>query len=340
MLRRAAAVAGLTLAVLAAGALPARAEGGWGSVDCEQNPYPGCELGVGGAQEQPAPGDGSADPAPGGSAGTGSSNDSGGGDNEEPEERDPDVNLADCSYEPSDYEPPQGASPASFTAPAPGAGRGVQPVVLGSSRPAVPVAEPEPGEEGAWYVYRCTGEDGVRDAYYRPPVWIPDAPGEATEAGPTPAQLAEQARDQLRLPSPRIETSPAGDQLVRVPTWLWLEPEGWEEISATASVPGVSVTAVASPVSVTWEMGDGTEVVCDGPGTAYETGGAPEHSSPDCGHTYTSSSAGQPGEAYAVSARVSWTVTWSGAGEEGEFPGLTTQTSTSFRVLESQALTE
>ncbi|MFM9615794.1 hypothetical protein [Streptomyces niveiscabiei] len=201
-----------------------------------------------------------------------------------------------------------------------------------------PVAEPKPGQPGAWYVYKCAA-GGVRDALYRPPVWIPD--GQQLDGGapqPSPAQLAQVAREQLRLPSPRIETSPVGEQLVQLPTWLWLDQEAWGAVSATASVPGVSVTAVARPTSVVWDLGDGNTVTCNGPGTPYAKGMDPKSPSPDCGYTYRASSAGEPGEAYAVSATVEWTVTWSGAGQSGVFPGLTTTSTASFPVAESQAL--
>jgi len=202
-----------------------------------------------------------------------------------------------------------------------------------------PVAEPKPGEPGAWYVYRCEA-GGVRDALYRPPIWIPDGPQEA--AGPplpSPVQLAQVAREQLRLPALRIEASPAGEQLVHLPTWLWLERGGWGAVSATASVPGVSVTAVARPTSVEWAMGDGSTVTCNGPGTPYGSGATdPKSASPDCGYTYGRSSAGQPGGTFAVSATVNWTVAWSGAGQSGVFPGLTTTSGAEFAVAESQAL--
>ncbi len=201
-----------------------------------------------------------------------------------------------------------------------------------------PVADPQPGESGAWYVYKCAA-GGVRDALYRPPVWIPDGPQEGGGVPlPSPAQLAQVARDQLRLPSPRIEASPVGEQLVYLPTWLWLGREAWGAVSATASVPGVSVTAVARPESVVWSMGDGSTVTCTGPGTPYSSSADPESPSPDCGYTYRTSSAGVPGEAYAVSATVEWTVSWSGAGQSGVFPGLATTSTANFRVAESQAL--
>jgi hypothetical protein len=153
----------------------------------------------------------------------------------------------------------------------------------------------------------------------------------------TPADIAQLARSQLRLPAPAVAASPAADQLVNLPTWLWLS-SAWEPISATASVPGVSVTATAVPMSVTWSMGDGGLVTCSGPGTPFPTGGDPKSASPDCGYTYRTSSAGLRGETFHVTATVAWTVTWAGAGESGVFPNMTTSASTAFRVAESQAV--
>jgi hypothetical protein len=154
----------------------------------------------------------------------------------------------------------------------------------------------------------------------------------------TPAEIAQLARSQLRLPAPDIAASPASDQLVHLPTWLWLSSV-WEPISATASVPGVSVTAIAVPILVTWVMGDGGTVTCQGPGSPFPAGSDPKSASPDCGYTYRTSSAGQRGEAFDVTATVTWTVTWSGAGQGGVFPNMTTAASASFRVAESQAIT-
>jgi hypothetical protein len=188
-------------------------------------------------------------------------------------------------------------------------------------------------------VYKCT-QGGVRDAVYRPPVWIPDAtqnPG--GPALPSAAELAQVAYSQLGLPSPRIEANPAaGEQLVGLPTWLWVDRAGWGPVSATASVPGVSVTAVARPTSVVWTLGDGRSVTCSGPGTPYAASGNPKSGSPDCGHIYRTSSAGRPDDAFAVSATVHWTVTWAGAGQSGTFPGLTTISDAAFQVAESEAL--
>jgi hypothetical protein len=153
----------------------------------------------------------------------------------------------------------------------------------------------------------------------------------------TPAEVAQLARRQLRLPAPGIAASPAGDQLVNLPTWLWLST-AWEPVSATAAVPSISITATAAPTSVTWSMGDGGMVTCGGPGTPYPAGADPASASPDCGYTFRRSSAGQRGETYQVTATVAWTVTWSGAGDSGVFPTMTTSATTAFRVAESQAV--
>lgn len=202
---------------------------------------------------------------------------------------------------------------------------------------AAPDFRPPPGYEGgasggsgAWHVVRCPGVTPYMS-------WLPNGAGAAP---PSPAVLARQALDRLVLPSPRIRATPAPErtQLVRLPTWLWVEGSAWGRRSATASVPGVSVTVTATPTKVTWTMGDGATVVCHGPGTPYRAGADPRAASPDCGHTYTSSSAGQRGGAYRVTATITWAITWSGGGESGTFPALSTTASARFRVAESQAV--
>lgn len=232
--------AGLLLVVASAIAAPSQVAhaDGWGTVDCSQHPSPGCQLGAGtGGVQPPSQTPGGGDHRVGDSPGTG------GGSS------DTDPGRWRCSYVRSDYQPPAGGGlvAAVFTA---------RPLV--ALRSAAPIA----ASKGAWYVYKCTGK-GVADAIYRPPVFIPDAPA-APGPVPDPAALARQAYDQLRLPSPAIRLSPAGRQLVNLPTWLWLDHAGWGAASATAAVPGESVTATAVPTSVTWSLGDGSSITCVG----------------------------------------------------------------------------
>ena len=74
--------------------------------------------------------------------------------------------------------------------------------------------------------------------------------------------------------SPVIRSSPAQNalQLTNLPTWLWINPAEWVPESKTATVPGESVTATATPVSVTWHPGDGSTVTCQGAGPVHERG--------------------------------------------------------------------
>jgi hypothetical protein len=241
--------------------------------------------------------------------------------------------LASCSYVKSDYQPPVGGvTTAAYTRPANSGGLTAQPVVFTRSAAraevmAQPAAAPAPGQQRAGYVWKCS-TDGVTDGLYRPPVWIPDGQQPGAAQLPSPAELAAMARKQLRLPTPRIAANPAGEQLVNLPTWMWLS-SGWGSVSATAAVPGVSVT---------WAMGDGSTVICTGAGTPFRSRSDPKASSPDCGHTYRSSSASQAGQASPVTATVHWSVTWSGAGQGGTFPDITTTGNAAFRVAQAQAL--
>ena len=158
---------------------------------------------------------------------------------------------------------------------------------------------------------------------------------------PPPGVLGQVARRLLVLPSPVIRSSPApGDlQLVHLPVWLWVNRAVWVPRSKTAAVPGEQVTATAIPVSVTWRMGDGSVVTCRGPGIPYSRRYSPASASPDCGHTYGRSSAGQPRGAYRVAATITWDVTWQATGGAGgTLPPLFSTAAAAFRVAESQTV--
>lgn len=330
---RRACVATFLAAGIMLGSGAAALAGGWyGDVDCGQNPHPGCELAAGGTSQTPPP----PGPKP----------------DEQPDTRPPaakdttppsppgdtvaggDSGRADCSYVRTDYQPPADTVTTAAFRPHP-ARSGYAPLRSTAGKTGGMVVQ-APGAGGAWYTYRCTGP-GVRDGLYRAPVWIPDSQSPGAQAV-SPQQLALRARAQLRLPVARMASNPAGTQLVNLPTWLWLDHGSWRPRSATASVPGISVMATATPVSVSWSMGDGTDLVCSGPGTVFPAGANPQASSPDCGHTFRRSSAGQPGQVFPVSATVHWAVTWTGAGTGGTFPDLTTTAAAAYRVAEVQAL--
>lgn len=155
-----------------------------------------------------------------------------------------------------------------------------------------------------------------------------------------PQELATQARNTLALPAPDIRLNPAPpqDQLVNLATWMWLA--NWAPANSQASVPGVTVTVTAQPDRVIWDMGNGEQVVCAGPGTPYDMSRPEEAQHSDCTYTYRRSSAGRPNEAYVITATVEWSASWAVAGAPGggSLPGLRRSSSVPVRVAEIQAI--
>lgn len=155
-----------------------------------------------------------------------------------------------------------------------------------------------------------------------------------------PAELAEMQVRRISLPTPGVGTSPSEthDQLIRVPTWLWVS-SGWQPVSATASAGPVTATVTATPSHVLWDMGDGKQVTCNGPGVAYDTNRLNAEQQTDCSHTYQRTSIGQPGERFPVEASVVWSVSWtSNVGEGGSLGMISETRDFSLRVVQAQAL--
>lgn len=190
--------------------------------------------------------------------------------------------------------------------------------------------------DGAVYQATCLGVPGTGGGW----VWRPTAPPGFGGGPGTLAQLANEAIARLALLGPDIGLAPDPSKtgLVGLPVWMWtrVRPATWGPVSATASLPGVSVTATGRATRIVWDMGDGHAVTCDGPGTPY-TRGSGQTNSPTCGYVYRSSSAGQPGAAFTVTATTTWDIQWSGSGGSGQV----TQTRTSsarVRIGELQVL--
>jgi hypothetical protein len=158
---------------------------------------------------------------------------------------------------------------------------------------------------------------------------------------PDPVVLAAQAESKLSLIKPVVDSSPAPgkSQVVQLPTWAWMPKAQWAPISATASVPGESVTATAAPDRLSFSWGDGTSSTCQGPGTPYMAGASnPAASSPTCGHTYRITSAAAPNQQFPVTATLSWKITWNGGGQAGTFPDLATATTVHWTVEQVESV--
>jgi hypothetical protein len=172
----------------------------------------------------------------------------------------------------------------------------------GGGGPAVgPGAPAEPPfVEGQTYVIVCTNPAGetvyAAITTYQPGVTVVDD-----------LTLARQAYRELPLLYPDPHTSPPfnTNQLVGERTWLWIDESAWRDQSATAAVAGLSATATAHPTMVIWDLGDGTTVTCNGPGTPYDTSRPPEEQHTDCSHVY------QDSGDYEITATIVWEVSWS-----------------------------
>ncbi|HET7486519.1 MAG TPA: hypothetical protein VFJ85_01225 [Acidimicrobiales bacterium] len=166
-----------------------------------------------------------------------------------------------------------------------------------------------------------------------------DPPPVVNKPEPRPtADVARNVGQRTPLPVPGIRTSPptGADQLVNLPTWMWLE--NWAPASATATEGGLTVTVTATPKRVVWRMGAGDPVVC-GAGRAWNPALREEQQSSDCTFTYRASSANQPDLMYRASATMVFDISWSATnGESGSLGQASTTTDFRMRVAEGQAL--
>jgi hypothetical protein len=197
------------------------------------------------------------------------------------------------------------------------------------------------GGDGCYY-----GKDGggfLPDGWYIKSCYDP-ATGEFTNGGTvfltdmpvTLDILVQRALSRLTFPKPVMASNPRLDkpQVVFVPVWWWVQPGLWKTHTATALLPGISITARAEPTKITWHAGDGSSKVCHGPGTPW-TGTASPLSESDCSHKYTTTSRGASGGKFTLRAVVTWHITWSGGGFSGTEPPATTADQAAIEVTDS-----
>ena len=183
---------------------------------------------------------------------------------------------------------------------------------------------------GHWILRRCS------DVSADPPRQVSLAYVWVTEGDP--AELARRAADTLVLPLPEVQTSPrrGAPAVVGLPTWFWTEPAGWQPQQASATLSGVTVTAVATPVETTVDAGGDERVVCPGPGRPYDVDRSPSaNGRSDCALTFPSGGERQ------VTVATRWSLSWSATnGGGGELDDVVRTTSFTVPVRELQAVLE
>ncbi|SIQ63338.1 hypothetical protein SAMN05444858_103314 [Micromonospora avicenniae] len=177
---------------------------------------------------------------------------------------------------------------------------------------------PDTPEGKQWYLVTCNGGD--RGDQHEE---LLDGPPPGYGAPPDPEELARRALARISIRPPRIAVAPrraTGPGLVGLPVWMWGENAAQTfgpVISDDETERGLTVEITAVFDRIVWDMDNGEQVTCTGPGTEYKvTGPHAGKRSPTCGYH-----SGYPkADTYEVSATTYWTVTWEGGGETGVIP--------------------
>jgi hypothetical protein len=194
------------------------------------------------------------------------------------------------------------------------------------------------GRPGRWVTVTCR-TPGPPPEYTYDLRYIPLRSSNAAEAA---LDLVEEARRQLQLPEPEINMSPpaSADSVVNLPVFLWVPTELWQPEEATAEIPGVVVSVKAEPQRVVWDMGDGGQVECLGPGEPWDPSVSEEAQPSSCRYTYRSTSVGRPDERFPVTATIYWRASWTveGAPGGGDLGEIARSSTTSVRVAQIQTV--
>ena len=187
---------------------------------------------------------------------------------------------------------------------------------------------PPPSGAGGGVLYYCPppAPPGDDDADGDPPPATGATPG-APPADPVVVAWRAVASMDLQAINMQIAPAPLSADadsmgLVGLPVWLWTEATAatWGPTTASASDGPVSVTVTARVDRVEWNLGDGTLITCETPGTAFDPAAhGAEDRSPDCGHVYQRVSR-DPTGTYTVSATSYWVAEWSSGDESGTIP--------------------
>jgi hypothetical protein len=223
---------------------------------------------------------------------------------------------------------------------APGQGRGSKPVCT-----LTPLSQAQasylglqwPAPAGhTWEAITCAGT--------QPFGGVVLAGGTAAAPVLTAQDLLQQVLQNLTYPELGVQTAPppGHEGLVGLPEWFWV-PDWHPMVLPKLQIGPVWAQVTATPDSIIINPGGGlAPVSCPGPGTPYNPALPASQQHTDCSYTYQQPSAGQPGNAYAASVTVLWTVSWIGSGVRPTIVAIhhpvTTQLIPGVRVASAQAL--
>jgi hypothetical protein len=203
--------------------------------------------------------------------------------------------------------------------------------------PQPPAGDPmweghDPSEGSVWGCDRTVAIPGN--------TWF--VPGQ--QAPPDPGEMAETIVGTMALVKPTVNMAPQPPLMtyVGLPTWLWMGENQWKNVTGSATIGNTTVTVVAEPIRVTWDLGDGMET-CTSAGRKWQKGMSSDEQT-DCSYAFQHVSDFEPDGVFKVTAVISYAVNWtcsgtclSTAGTLGEVPGFTSD-ATTIQVGERQSV--
>ena len=217
--------------------------------------------------------------------------------------------------------------------------------------------EAVPGEEGSGtWRQALNPPEGQTVAVYRDcngdlrsmVIWVPEPEPGGVGDGDGVFVARQEARARVEPAVPVFAVSPE-QAVVRFATWLWLDADYWQPVSASSTTPGgVTVAVEAVPVQVTWDLDDGVQV-CDGPGVAWSPEAEAAYElqpetvrgtgNPACTFTFVNASSTRESGMFDASVTVRWEFSWSLNGaDRGVFGTVEVSDSWELRVGEVQAV--
>ena len=165
---------------------------------------------------------------------------------------------------------------------------------------------PGPLVDGLFYILICYRTGELTPYHVGPVQYRPRNPTDSTIT--TIENVSEFARDLITAPAPAITTSPPPDRLVvGFETWL-ATPDPYDAPLRIAQAAHLWARADPVPVAITYELGDGAVIRCEGP-PPIGPAGVHADERPDCArHTYLNSWSDVGIGAFTVRATVTYDV--------------------------------
>lgn len=153
------------------------------------------------------------------------------------------------------------------------------------------------------YLLNCWTHDPAQSYPGYPTITRYHGPGDIAGSAVSSEEAARFARAHINFELPRIQLSPPSRQIVGVPTWLAVVSRlRYDQVSANAGP--VWASAWASLRDVTWDLGNGSSLVCTQDVSKVWDSTSTQPQTSRCTYTYTNSS----GSPFDLAATVRWNI--------------------------------